>query len=97
MLLRFVWVPIVMAGVAILGYLYFWPLEMLAPILAVLAVTGIIMAILHDRQRNLGNSLVTLKELGAYFVNRFAGNSPLSIFIIIGGLTNSENTTVREL
>ncbi|MFC1982612.1 hypothetical protein ACFLV5_02355 [Chloroflexota bacterium] len=96
MLLRVIWIPIVMAGVAILGYLYFWPLEMLAPILSVLVVIGIFMAVSYDRQRNLEHSLAMLKEVGAYFVRRFSGNSPLSIFVVIEGLINAENPAVRE-
>jgi hypothetical protein len=65
MLLRVIWVPIVIAAVAILGYLYYWPFEMLVSVLSVLVLIGIFMAVSYDRQRNLEHSLVILKELGA--------------------------------
>ena len=40
--------------------------------------------------------MLKLKELGAYFVRRFAGNSSLSIFAVIDGLFNADNPRLRE-
>ena len=85
-----------MAALAIVGHLYLWPLEMLAPILFILLLIGILMAVSYDRERRLEHSLLKLKELGAYFVRRFAGNSSLSIFAVIDGLFNADNPRLRE-
>jgi hypothetical protein len=72
----------VIAVLAIVGRLYLWPLEMLVPILFILLLIGILMAVSYDRERRLEHSLLKLKELGAYFVRRFAGNSSLSMHIL---------------
>ena len=96
MLVRFVWIPVVMAALAVVGYLYLWPLEMLATILFILVLIGILMAVSYDKERKLEHSLLKLKELGAYFTHRFAGNSSLSIFAVIDGLFNVDNPRLRE-
>ena len=80
---RIGWSAILIAIVAIVGYYYEWPIEILALALFVILIVGLAVAATGGRERELERASHRLKELAGYFSRRFAGNSSLSIFVII--------------
>ena len=85
------WSAILITALAVVGYIYEWPIEALAPALVVILVVGLVLAATSAKERELERSSRRLKELAGYFTRRFAGNSSLSIFVIIDSLFNVEN------
>ena len=96
MFLRILFSAVIIAGVAVAGLLYEWPLEILAPVLSVLLLAGILVTVSYYNTVKLKNSLWKLKELGVYFVHRFVGNSSQSIFTIINSLFTMDNAGLLE-
>ena len=82
------WSPTLITALAVAGFIYEWPLEFLAPVLVIILVIGLIVAASDAREKELERSSLRLKELAGYFSRRFAGNSSLSVFAIIGSLFN---------
>jgi hypothetical protein len=85
------WAAILITVLAVVGYIYEWPIEALAPALVVILVVGLVLAATSAKERELERSSQRLKELAGYFTRRFAGNSSLSIFVIIDSLFNVDN------
>ena len=85
------WCPILITAVAVVGVLYEWPIELVAPIAGVILVIGLVVAVTGAKEKDLERSAQRLKQLTGYFNRRFTGNSPLSIFAIINSLFNIEN------
>lgn len=96
MVLRILLSAVVIAGTAVAGLFYRWPLEILVPVLSVLFLAGILVTFSYYNTVKLKNSLWKLKEFGVYFVHRFAGNSSQSIFAIINSLFNIDNAGLQE-
>lgn len=96
MFLRVLLTPVVIAGIAITGLILHWALEILIPVLILLFIIGVLTAVSYYNNKKLENTFWQLKELGAYFAHRFAGNSTQSIFTVIEGLFNIDNPGVRE-
>ena len=85
------WSPILITALAVAGYLYEWPIEVVAPALVIILIIGLVVAATSAREKELERSSLRLKELGGYFNRRFSGDSSLSIFTIIETLFNIDN------
>ncbi len=85
------WSPILITAVAVVGYIYEWPIEVLAPVLGIILVIGLVMAATGAREKDLEKLSQKLRQLAGYFNRRFMGNSSLSIFPIIESLFNIDN------
>ena len=85
------WSPIVITALALIGYLYEWPIEFLAAVLGIILVIGLVVAVVRAREREMELSALRLRQLIGYFNRRFTGNSALSIFAIIDSLFSVEN------
>lgn len=91
MLFKVGWSPVLIGAVAVAGYIYQWPLGLLTTVMAVILVTGLVVAATDAREKELERSSLKLKELAGYFCRRFAGGSSLSVFAIIDSLFSVEN------
>ncbi|MFC1862187.1 hypothetical protein ACFLX6_02755 [Chloroflexota bacterium] len=80
------WSPFLITAVAVMGYVYEWPIEIFAPVLVIIFVVGLVVAVVQVRERELELASLRLRQLAGYFNRRFAGNSSLSIFVIIDSL-----------
>ena len=85
------WSPILITALAIVGYIYEWPIEVLAPVLIIILVIGLVMAATGAREKEQERLLQKLRQLAGYFNRRFMGNSSLSIFAIIDSLFNIDS------
>ncbi len=85
------WSPILITALAVVGYIYKWPSEAMAPALVIILVIGMVVAVTRARERRLEFSTLRFKQLAGYFNRRFTGNSPLSIFAIIESLLNIDD------
>ena len=85
------WCPILITVLAVLGVVYQWPVELVAPVLGVILVIGLVVAVISAREQQLERSSQRLKQLAGYFNRRFLGSSSLSIFTIIDTLYNVDN------
>jgi hypothetical protein len=88
------WSPILITALAVVGYIYEWPIEALAPVLVVILVIGLVMGATGTREKQLESLSLRLKELGGHFNRRFMGDSALSIFVVIRTLLTSDNAKV---
>lgn len=85
------WSPILITALAVVGYIYKWPIVTVAPALIVILVIGLVVAVTRAREKRLELSTLSFKQLAGYFNRRFMGNSPLSIFAIIESLLNIDD------
>jgi len=85
------WSPILITVLAVVGYLYEWPIEALATILGIILIVGLAIVAVGAREKELERSSQKLKELAGYFYRRFMGDSSLSIFAIIDSLFKTDN------
>jgi hypothetical protein len=85
------WWPIVITVVALVGSVYEWPIEALAPVLVAVLVSGLVTAVTGTRRQRLELSLSRLRQMAGYFNRRFMGDSSLSIFAIIDTLFTIDN------
>ncbi|MFC1871117.1 hypothetical protein ACFLYF_01755 [Chloroflexota bacterium] len=95
-ILRLGWSPVLITALAVAGYMYEWPLEIIAPALIVVLVIGLTVVATGGRERELERVSFRLKDLAGYFGRRFAGNSSLSIFAIIDGLFGVDDAKVWD-
>ena len=85
------WSPSLITALAVVGYLYEWPVEAVAPALVIILVIGLVVVATSAREKELERSSLRLRELAGYFNRRFTGDSSLSIFTIIDTLFNIDN------
>ena len=85
------WALIIITAVAIIGYVYEWPIGLLASILGVVLVIGLVTAVVGAREKELEKSSHKLRQLAGYFCRRFMGDSSLSIFAIIDSLFKTDD------
>jgi hypothetical protein len=85
-----------MTAVAIFGYFYKWPIELLATILSLVLVIGLVTTVIGVREKELEKSSHKLRQLAGYFCRRFMGNSSLSIFAIIDSLFKTDDHKLWE-
>jgi len=90
------WSPVIITALAILGYRYAWPIEIIAPVLIFILITGLVIVFLSARERELELALLKLRQLASYFNRRFMGKSSLSIFSVIDTLYALENPQVWD-
>ena len=93
-LLSWGWSSILITALAVVGYIYEWPIEALAPVLVIILVIGLVMGATGTRERQLESFSLRLKELAGHFNRRFMGDSSLSIFVVIRTLLTSDNAKV---
>ncbi len=86
-----IWWPIVITVVALVGSVYEWPIEALAPVIVAVLVSGLVTAVTGTRRQRLELSLSRLRQMAGYFNRRFMGDSSLSIFAIIDTLFTIDN------
>jgi len=86
------WSPILITALAIVGIFQGWKPSILASVIGVILVAGLVVFAIGSREKELERASYRLKQLAGYFQRRFTGNSPLSIFAIIDGLYNIEDT-----
>ncbi len=85
------WALILLTAVAVVGYIYEWPIGVLATVLGVILIIGLATAVVGAREKELEHLSQRLRDLAGYFHRRFMGNSSLAIFAIIGSLFKTEN------
>ncbi len=85
------WYPALITVLAVLGILYRWPVEWVAPALIFILALGLVVTVIRARERQLERAVFRLRQLSEYFHRRFMGDSTLSIFIIIDSLFNIDN------
>ncbi|MFH1639179.1 MAG: hypothetical protein ABIB93_02545, partial [Chloroflexota bacterium] len=90
------WSPVLITILAIVGYLYEWPVELLSPALVVILVVGLVVMAVSVRERKLEHAALKLDDLARYFNRRFADTSSLSIFTIINSLSSLNNPGLLE-
>lgn len=93
---RWGWSPTLITVLAIIGYIYGWPIEALAPVLVIILLIGLAIIAVDAREKELARSSQRLKELAGYFSRRFTGSSSLSIFAIINSLFSADNPKLWE-
>jgi len=89
--INWVWCPIIITAIALVGYIYEWPFEVIAPMIIIILAIGLVVGIRNARDRELKRSSLRLKQLAGYFHRRFMGNSSLSIFAMIDTLFSVDN------
>jgi hypothetical protein len=90
------WALIIITAVAITGYVYEWPLALLATIIGIVLVIGLVTAVVGARERELEKSSHKLRQMAGYFCRRFMGDSSLSIFAIIDSLFKTDDHKLWE-
>ena len=90
------WWPIVITVMALVGVANQWPISALAPILIAILVSGLVVAVTGTRKQRLELSLSRLRQMAGYFNRRFMGDSSLSIFAIIDSLFTIESPKVWD-
>ena len=89
--LNWAWAPALITLVAVLGLVFQWPIQVVAPVLGAILVIGLVVVVVAARGRELETSAQRLRQLAGYFTRRFTGNSSLSIFAIINDLFKVDN------
>jgi hypothetical protein len=90
------WAPILITALAVIGYIYEWPIEAIATILGIILVIGLAIVAVGAMEKELERSSQKLKELAGYFNRRFMGESSLSIFAIINSLFKTDNAKLWD-
>jgi len=93
-LLSWGWSPFLITVLAVVGYIYEWPIEALGPLLVIILVIGLVMVATGTSEKRLEQLSFRLKELGGHFNRRFTGDSSVSIFVVIRTLLTSDNAKV---
>ncbi len=90
------WCPALITAIAVVGLVYQWPIEAVAPALIVILVIGLVVAIINVRKNELELLSIRLRQLAGYFNRRFMGNSSLSIFALIDSLFSVDNPKIWD-
>jgi hypothetical protein len=90
------WCPFLITVIAVLGLIFGWPIEYVAPPLIVILLIGLVILIIRIRKSELELQSMKLTQLASYFNRRFMGNSSLSIFAVIDALYSVENPKVWD-
>ena len=90
------WYPALITAIAVVGLVYEWPIEIVAPTLIVILLVGLVVAIIRAKKNELELQSMKLTQLAAYFNRRFMGNSSLSIFAIIDSLFSIDNPKIWD-
>lgn len=90
------WYPALITAIAVVGLVYEWPIEAVAPPLIVILLIGLVVAIIQAKKNELELQSIRLRQLASYFNRRFMGNSSLSIFAIIDSLFSIDNPKIWD-
>ncbi len=90
------WYPALITVLAVLGVLYGWPIEWVAPALIFILALGLVVTVIRARERQMERAVFRMRQLAEYFTRRFMGDSTLSIFVIIDSLFNIENPSLWD-
>lgn len=90
------WWPALITAIAVVGLVYEWPIEAVAPPLVVILVIGLVVAVIQARKNEMELQTIRLRQLAGYFNRRFMGNSSLSIFTIIDNLFSIDNPKIWD-
>ena len=90
------WSPVLITALAVVGFVYEWPLEIVIPVLSVVLIIGLVAVVVKSRERQQELVSQKIRQLAGYFNRRFMGNSSLSIFAIIDSLFKVDNAQVWE-
>jgi len=90
------WCPILITALAVAGYIFEWPIVIVAPVLGVVLVIGLAVVVTGANQKELELLSLRLGQLAGYFNRRFMGDSSLSIFVIIDSVFNIDNPKLWE-
>ncbi len=90
------WYPALITALAVAGYIYGWPVEVITPTLIIILAIGLVVTVIRAREKQLELSAVKLKQLAEYFNRRFMGDSSLSIFVVIDSLFSLEHPQLWE-
>ena len=93
---RWGWCPVLITAVAVISVIYDWSVQSVALALGVILGIGLVAAVLGAREKEVERFSFRLKQLVGYFNRRFAGNSSLSIFVIIDSLFSIDNPKLWE-
>ena len=90
------WYPAIITAIAVVGLIYKWPIEAVAPALIVILLAGLVATSIRAKKNELELQSMRLTQLAAYFNRRFMGNSSLSIFAIIDSLFSVDNPKIWD-
>ena len=90
------WCPILITALAVAGFRYEWPIQVVGPVLIIILCIGLVAAVIGAREKELERSLLRLRQLAGYFNRRFMGSSSLSIFAIIDSLFTIDEPKLWE-
>ena len=90
------WYPALITVLAVAGYIYGWPVEVVAPTLIIILAIGLFVSVIRAREKQLRLSAMKLEQMAEYFTRRFTGDSSISIFIIIDNLFSIEDPKLWE-
>ena len=85
------WCPILITALAVIGFIYEWPIGAVAPVLIIILAIGLVIAATGAKEKELAHLSQKIRQLAGYFNRRFMGSSSLSIFAIIDSLFNIDN------
>jgi len=90
------WCPILITVLAVIGFIYKWPIEVAGPVLVIILVVGLVVTATGAKEKGLEHLSLKLRQLAGYFNRRFMGTSSLSIFAIIESLFTTDNPKLWE-
>jgi hypothetical protein len=90
------WWPALITAIAVVGLVYEWPIEAVAPPLVVILVIGLVVTVIQARKNEMELQTIRLRQLAGYFNRRFMGNSSLSIFTVIDNLFSIDNPKIWD-
>ena len=93
-LINWGWSPILITVLALVGYMYEWPIWALLTVLVIILIAGLVVAVSGASERKAEHTSLRLRQLAGYFNRRFMGDSSLSIFVVIRSLFNIDNAKV---
>ena len=85
------WALIIITAVAIIGYVFEWPIPVLSTAIGIILVIGLVTAVVSTREKELEGTSQKLRHMTGYFYHRFMGDSSLSIFAIINSLFKTDD------
>ena len=95
-IINWAWCPVVITALAVVAFIYNWPIEAIIPSLVVIFGIGLVLTIIRAKKNELELLSARLRQLAGYFNRRFTGNSSLSIFAVIDSLYGIDNPQVWE-
>lgn len=90
------WALIIITTVAIIGYVFEWPITVFATTMGIILAIGLITAAVGTREKELESTSQKLRQMTGYFHLRFMGDSSLSIFAIINSLFKTDDHKLWE-